>query len=730
MNFKNKILNFSLLFFIYFLWGIQITNAQIRVDERVFTTEELIKDVLISSSCSEVSNITTTQGRSLKGIGYFTDGGGDFAFKSGIILSTGDVKNAEGPNRFPKGESEAFSVGDLDLDAAIPALALGQTTDAIFVEFDFVPTTDFISFDFLLASDEYFGDFPCRFSDAFAFLLTDKNNVTTNLAVIPDTNIPIAVTSIHPFVSPLEGEYEGCAAQNAKYFDKITPFNEGEVNFIGQTKVFTAQSKVIPNEKYSIKLVVADALDNRVDTAVFLLEGSFNIGADLGADLTFANGTAICETGTKQKILDPNFIGNNGTYSWQKLNPITNIFETITGANGETYTATTDGTYKVIFSATAQCSFEDTVTIEFVENVPVANNINDIEICDYDEDEKSDFDLTIAKRDLLGSQDENKFNISFHNLQEDADNNLRAIGDRISTNSQKLFARIENKRQPSCYETTSFDVRTIPIDQQQGNNKLSGFGEKIKVCVDESGNLQTPLTIGTPDPSIETYIWESDNDENVASNRNATYLITQLTKPTQYTLLTIPRNNKSCFVYEYTTTIIPIGPPVSINISTEDPIFSSQFNVTATVSENSIGKEFYKYQLNDEEPQDSNVFTGVPAGDYTVKVLAFAENESCSETTSEPIVLISFPKSFSPNGDGINDEWNIAQLSQEPFIIYIYNRFGKLLKTINTQGKGWDGIYNNAPVPSDEYWFVFDYRVPDSTNESLINYKGHFALKR
>ena len=50
-----------------------------------------------------------------------------------------------------------------------------------------------------MASEEYDkGWFECNYSDVFAFLLTDQNGVTTNLAVIPETNIPIAVTNIHP----------------------------------------------------------------------------------------------------------------------------------------------------------------------------------------------------------------------------------------------------------------------------------------------------------------------------------------------------------------------------------------------------------------------------------------------------------------------------------------------------------------------------------------------------
>ena len=56
--------------------------------------------------------------------------------------------------------------------------------------------------------------------------------------------------------------------------------------------------------------------------------------------------------------------------------------------------------------------------------------------------------------------------------------------------------------------------------------------------------------------------------------------------------------------------------------------------------------------------------------------------------------------------------------------IYVYDRYGKLLKNIQPDGQGWDGTFNNGQVPSDDYWYVLKL---DATQAEI---RGHFTLKR
>ncbi|NJM78616.1 MAG: T9SS type B sorting domain-containing protein [Flavobacterium sp.] len=91
------------------------------------------------------------------------------------------------------------------------------------------------------------------------------------------------------------------------------------------------------------------------------------------------------------------------------------------------------------------------------------------------------------------------------------------------------------------------------------------------------------------------------------------------------------------------------------------------------------------------------------------------------------IEVIDYPKFFTPNGDGFNDTWNIFGLSSIPNTkIFIFDRYGKLIKQISPAGLGWDGSFNGEQLPSTDYWFTVEYEE----NQQAKVFKAHFALKR
>jgi gliding motility-associated-like protein len=122
--------------------------------------------------------------------------------------------------------------------------------------------------------------------------------------------------------------------------------------------------------------------------------------------------------------------------------------------------------------------------------------------------------------------------------------------------------------------------------------------------------------------------------------------------------------------------------------------------------------------------QDSNIFTGVSSGDHNVYA---RDKRECNTTPAFSIKITNYPKFFTPNGDGINDYWNIFNLSNQINAkIYIFDRFGKFMKQISTTGEGWDGNFNGSPATADDYWFVIKYEEQQINKE----FKAHFTLKR
>jgi gliding motility-associated-like protein len=127
------------------------------------------------------------------------------------------------------------------------------------------------------------------------------------------------------------------------------------------------------------------------------------------------------------------------------------------------------------------------------------------------------------------------------------------------------------------------------------------------------------------------------------------------------------------------------------------------------------------YQLNNGFTQFSNVFNQVNSGCHTVSV---TDSFGCTQLSST-IFVLDYPKFFTPNNDGFNDYWNI-NLENSNSKLFIFDRYGKLIKQVFPNEIGWNGTYNNKQLPATDYWFVLEY------DECGIQktFKSHFSLLR
>ena len=338
----------------------------------LFTVEELVTDVLIDSQCNQAFNITSSTGSdfgSTNGIGYFEANGSSWPFENGLIMTSGDVANAPGPESGVLLDGTYAWPGDGDLEAFIPGLNAGDTNNASIIEFEFVPVSNSMSFDFIFAAEEY-GTFQCTFTDAFAFLLTDSAGNTANLAIVPGTDDPISVLTVR------DDQYNGaCESVNEEWFANYygpggLPPLTSPTNFIGHTEVMTASATVIPNEVYTIKLVVADDGDTIYDSAVFIDGGSFDIGQlDLGEDILVSSGNALCEG--QEIVLDAGALPNNSTIEWFMDGAL------IEGETGVTLAVTETAFYSAIITVdNTDCSYGDDILVEFFQS-PVISTVED-----------------------------------------------------------------------------------------------------------------------------------------------------------------------------------------------------------------------------------------------------------------------------------------------------------------------------------------------------------------
>ncbi|MBN8702520.1 MAG: choice-of-anchor L domain-containing protein [Bacteroidetes bacterium] len=231
------------------------------------TAAQLVNNVLLGNGVT-VSNITYNGDP--QAIGFFKGATSNIGLDSGIIMTTGVIQDAPGPNSMFGASTSHYTSGDPDLD-----ILAGLTTyDAAIIEFDFIPKSDTVQFRYVFASEEYMEFVNPLFpiNDAFAFIITGVTVAmpASNIALIPGTTTPININNINL------NNYPNFYVDNGDGWGTGTAPDGLTVNYDGFTKVFTAIAAVQCGETYHIKLAIADGSDWSYDSGVFIEAGSFS----------------------------------------------------------------------------------------------------------------------------------------------------------------------------------------------------------------------------------------------------------------------------------------------------------------------------------------------------------------------------------------------------------------------------------------------------------------------
>jgi gliding motility-associated-like protein len=353
------------------------------------------------------------------------------------------------------------------------------------------------------------------------------------------------------------------------------------------------------------------------------------------------------------------------------------------------------------------CSDESLFTVTIIDT-PVANIVPVAQrtVCDEDgtNDGVTSFDLTILTPTILGNQTTSEFTIGYYPSLTDASNQTNAI---TSTTLSTVYVRVSNTLAPSC-----FDINPIAIIVNALPLPTAADGI---ICFDsETQTLLNAYTIHSGlSATTHTFLWTNETGTTVGTSTNYTAIL-----PGVYTLVAT-RTATGCVSEPINITVSPSEPAVVTYTVVEDFADSQSIHITATGQGNN-----FEYQLDNGPFQDSPVFENVNSGIHTVTVV---DRNGCGSTTIQ-VVVINYPKYFTPNGDGIHDSWNIKDLSDQPSAkVIIYDRYGKIITQIKPSGYGWDGTYNGNMMPSDDYWFSVSY-----TDENQVDqeFRAHFAMKR
>ncbi len=673
--------------------------------ETNLSAEELIQQVLVSgSSCVNIQLINVAENPSgitniaERSWGYFNANGSNFLFDEGVILSTGFGVSAEGPND-ATGTSDSSTGwnGDIDIETILNN-QYGTTVDtnnATVFEFTFVSSLSEITFDFMFASEEYENQWECSdsFRDGFAFLIKgpgipDDSGAPfggTNVAAITgSSNVPVSTATIHldPSDDAVNGFLCGGEILGVNYFPELYVSNDNDnindlpIEFDGATvSLTTASVSIIPNETYTVKMVIADRGDSAFDSAVFLKAGSFNIGnIDLGDDILIGNGTALCDG--ESITLDA---GENpdAVYAWYKDGVL------LPNETSSTLVVTQPGTYKVEISfGSSDCIVTDEIIIEFKPSPIFDLGANQF-LCDNN---TIVLDATVTNPDELS-------NISYKWFLDGTE--IPGETNPTLTISQAGIYLAEVNGD-DCVVTDEITITGVSftVDIQ----------DEVFLCGEESYEI-VPLITGA-DANNATYIWSTgETTPTIVVTQSGTYSV-------EVTIDT-------CTETDDVSITLGIIPEIELG---DTVIKCAQDTETLSVTVSNIDPAQVTYQWYVDggiiDNATSQTLDVIDAGIYSVEVnnqgciandeveVKYYDNENCIIT-----------QGLSPsNIDGLNDYFDLEFLQDKIGIdkLSVFNRLGVLVyeqaNYIN-QWKGQDKNGNELPVGT--YFYIIQLNSQD-----------------
>lgn len=329
-------------------------------------------------------------------------------------------------------------------------------------------------------------------------------------------------------------------------------------------------------------------------------------------------------------------------------------------------------------------------------------------VCDDDgiEDGIHLFNLTEANIPLSATQ-----NIKYYSNENDAllDKNQIEIPNSYSNEipyNQEVYARVEEGN--DCYgiNKIKIQVNKLPAIQPDTTTSVCENLPSYKAHLDAG-------IIGSAPINDFSFVWFKDGIE-IANEINAQLDVNESG------IYTVEVTNKTHCTKTRTFEVTASNAASITSIDIVDFLENDSNKITVNVS----GKGEYEYSLDAPNGpfQESNTFSNLNPGFYEVYI---NDKKNCG-TVHQTAAILGASKFFTPNADGYNDYWNIIGLNMtlnKNVTIYIYDRFGKLLKQLHASDAGWDGTFGGNALPADDYW----YTIKLEDNREV---KGHFSLKR
>lgn len=233
-------------------------------------------------------------------------------------------------------------------------------------------------------------------------------------------------------------------------------------------------------------------------------------------------------------------------------------------------------------------------------------------------------------------------------------------------------------------------------------------------------------TVSISSGTISGYLWDF-GDGNISNDARPYHMYTQ---PGSYDVTLNVVSDKGCTASHTTQNVVVVHPQPTAEF-TADPMVVDIEMPVVTFHNESQGYQTYQWFFGDGsgsfDMNPTHAFNDT--GTYAA-MLVTVNNYGCRDTTYRYIEVklrstLFVANTFTPNGDGNNDQFQPYHTNMEDITVSIFNRWGTMLTSWDGLGGSWDGFYNGKKCQPDVYVYKISGKGVDGKSAELV---GHVTI--
>lgn len=701
-------------------------------------------------------------------VGTFANTNPQFPFSSGILLTTGNISVAQGPNSSGS-ESSTTGVNQAAVDPDLqPLVASGHPLDnASVLEFNFYSGrneySNIVSFNYIFGSEEY-PEYVCsQFNDVFGFFLYGPDpfgapgvNVTKNMAIIPGSGgLPVSINALNNGSVGTFGSASNCVSLDYSQFYRSN--SGGAIEYDGFTTTLIADASLCACSEYKMKISIANVSDGSYDSGVFLEKGSFKLPKEIsitdsittmgldtlikncrGADIDIHYGEPL-ESSMKIIYYCNGGTANEDDFYVLRFRP-NNLIDTL--HHGDTIYFPEGDTLiqlKIDIKESAQFAANQSKQAQLVFKSILCPNFRYL---DGRVEERAQYDTVTYtmidnQRFTLISEDRNKDSIFFCDRCTHIE--VPIIGGTeplIYKWTPATGLNTSNARETDCNITENTTFQIIVSDRWgcmtdtcyhtaliTSTPVLAGHFHITpgEICVPEEVTFKSTAT---PASTHRWTISSANMPDTTFYGANSSFTFTE---PGRYSILYKAYEALACADSVFLSNYINAGkqPTALFNFEPAE----AEVGQEVVFTNQSEGQNVhYSWSFGDgsnsNEENPTHVYNNENSDNYNV-ILTVADDANCQDMYMAPVPVVDnhvlfVPNTFTPNKDGLNDVFLPVVACVAKYYIMIYDRNGGLVFYSDNPEIGWDGSSNGIECPSGIYTYYINYVRYNNLKQELI----------